>query len=203
MDPITRSIDAIEETIGHSPHPAIVAVPVGAFVTSNVSDGLYLLTGNEVYDGAAHVSMAVGLIGAAGALATGLRDYGYIPQNRQPSHDIATKHGLGNAVVGSLFLTSFILRTRDRAAGYRTAGLVPRLLALGGGALAVYTAWLGGKLVQEYGEAVKPMKPVLAAQAGMPSQLEAESLSGSETEEWVAQARDLHEEQESREGWEL
>ncbi len=199
MDPITRSFDAIEDTIGHSPHPAIVAVPLGAFVASNVSDGLYLLTGNEVYDGAAHVSMAVGLIGAAGALATGLRDYGYIPQSRQPSHDIATTHGLGNAIVGSLFLTSFIMRTRDRAAGYRT-GLVPRLLALGGGALAVYTAWLGGKLVQEYGEAVKP---VLAAQAGEPSQLEAESLSGSDTEEWVPQARYLHEEQESREGWEL
>ena len=199
MDPITRSIDAIEETIGHSPHPAIVAVPVGAFVASNVSDGLYMMTGNEMYDDAAHVSMAVGLIGAAGALATGLRDYGYIPQNRQPSHDIATRHGLGNAVVGSLFLASFIVRTRDRAAGYRT-GLVPRLLALGGGALAVYTAWLGGKLVQEYGEAVKP---VIAAQAGQPSQLEAESLSGSDTEEWVGQTRDLHEEQESREGWEL
>ena len=91
------------------------------------------------------------------------------------------------------------MRTRDRAAGYRT-GLVPRLLALGGGALAVYTAWLGGKLVQEYGEAVKP---VIAAQARGPSQLEAESLSGSETEEWVGQTRDLHEEQESREGWEL
>ena len=199
MDPITRSIDAIEETIGHSPHPAIVPVPVGAFVASSISDGLYMMTGNEAYDDAAHVTMAVGLIGAAGALATGLRDYGHIPQNRQPSHDIATRHGLGNAVVGSLFLTSFILRTRDRAAGYRT-GLLPRLLALGGGALAVYTAWLGGKLVQEYGEAVKP---VIAAQAGVPSQLEAESLSGSETEEWVGQTRDLHEEQESREGWEL
>jgi uncharacterized membrane protein len=199
MNPITRSIDAIEKTIGHSPHPAIVNVPIGAFVASNVSDGLYMLTGNEGYDDAAQVSMAVGLVGAAGAALTGLRDYGYIPQDRQPSHDVATTHGLGNAVVGTLFLTSFIMRTRDRAAGYR-AGFVPRLLALTGGALAMYTAWLGGKLVQQYGEAVKP---VMAAQAGAPSQLEAESLSGSETEEWVGQARDLHEEQESREGWEL
>jgi hypothetical protein len=32
-----------------------------------------------------------------------------------------------------------------------------RLLALSGGALALYTAWLGGKLVEEYGEAVKPV----------------------------------------------
>ncbi|MBV8486815.1 MAG: DUF2231 domain-containing protein [Planctomycetaceae bacterium] len=202
MDLITRSIDAIEDSIGHSPHPAIVTVPVGAFVTSNVSDGLYMLTGNEMYDDAAHVSMAVGLFGAAGALVTGLRDYGYIPQDRQPSHDIATTHGLGNAIVGSLFLTSFIMRTRDRAAGYRP-GLVPRLLALAGGALAVYTAWLGGKLVEEYGEAVKPMKSVMTAQAAEPPQLEAGSLSFSETEEWGGQSRDLQAEQESREGWEL
>ena len=155
MDPITRSIDAIEETIGHSPHPAIVAVPVGAFVASSVSDGLYLMTGNEVYDDAAHVSMAVGLIGAAGAWRPACAITVTFRRIDSPAMTSPRAHGLGNAVVGSLFLTSFLMRTRDRAAGYRT-GLVPRLLALAGGALAVYTAWLGGKLVQEYGEAVKP-----------------------------------------------
>ena len=170
MDPITGTIDKLEEALGHSPHPAIVALPVGAWTVSNVCDSLYLLTGNEAYDNTAHVSMAIGLIGAAGAALTGLRDYGYIPQNRQPSHDVATTHGLGNAVAGTLFMTSYVLRARDRAAGYRT-GLFPRLLALAGGGLAMYTAWLGGKLVQEYGEAVKP---VIDQQDSEPGQLEAD-----------------------------
>jgi hypothetical protein len=85
-----------------------------------------------------------------------VRDYGYIPTSRQPSHSVATAHGLGNAVVGSLFITSYVLRSRDHAAGRRT-GTLARLLALTGGALSLYTAWLGGKLVEEYGEAVQPV----------------------------------------------
>ncbi len=169
MDPITGKIDKLEEVIGHSPHPAIIALPVGAWTVSNICDALYLVTGNEAYDNTAKVSMAIGLIGAAGAAVTGFRDYGYIPQDRQPSHDVATTHGLGNAVAGTLFMTSYVLRSRDSAAGYRT-GLFPRLLALAGGGLAMYTAWLGGKLVQEYGEAVKP---VMDQQKSEQGQLEA------------------------------
>ncbi|QEH32164.1 hypothetical protein OJF2_06330 [Aquisphaera giovannonii] len=156
MDPITRSIDKVEELLGHSPHPAIVAVPLGAWTVSNVADALYMVSGNEALDDAAQVSMAVGLVGAAGAAVTGLRDYGYIPKDRQPNHSIATTHAIGNAVVGSLFVTSYVMRARCRAAGHR-AGLLPRLLALAGGALSVYTGYLGGKLVEEYGEAVKPV----------------------------------------------
>jgi len=156
MDPITKAIDKTEELLGHSPHPAIVALPLGAWTVSNVCDGLGLVTGDERYDDAARVSMAIGLIGAAGAALTGLRDYGYIPADREPNHSVATAHGLGNAVVGSLFVTSYVLRSRDHAAGRRT-GTLARLLALTGGALSLYTAWLGGKLVEEYGEAVKPV----------------------------------------------
>ena len=156
MDPISKVVDKAEELLGHSPHPAIVSVPLGAFVVSNVCDGVALLTGTDDYDKAASISMAVGLVGAAGAVVTGLRDYGYIPPDRHPNKDVATTHGLGNAVVGSLFVASYVLRTRDQAEGRRTSAAA-RLLALAGGALSMYTAWLGGKLVQEYGEAVKPV----------------------------------------------
>lgn len=156
MDPITDAIDRTEELLGHSPHPAIVALPLGAFAVSNVCDGLGMLSGNDRYDDAARWSMAIGLVGAAGAVLTGMRDYGYIPTSRQPSHSVATAHGLGNAVLSSLFITSYVMRSRDHAAGRRT-GTLSRLLALTGGALSLYTAWLGGKLVEEYGEAVQPV----------------------------------------------
>ena len=59
-------------------------------------------------------------------------------------------------MVGSLFVTSYVLREPRPAAGRRT-GPLARLLALAGGGLSLYTAWLGGKLVEEYGEAVKPV----------------------------------------------
>ncbi len=155
LSPITGLIDKTEDLLGHSPHPAIVAVPIGAWAVSNVCDSLAMLTGEDSYDETARVSMAIGLAGAAGAIITGLRDYSFIDQNA-PSHDTATAHGLGNAVVTALFTASFVMRTRDHAAG-RRPGYASRLLALTGGGLSVYTAWLGGNLVQNYGEGVKPV----------------------------------------------
>ena len=155
MDPISFVIDKTEDLLGHSPHPAIVTVPLGAWTVSNVCDGLAMATGQQAYDDAARISMAVGLIGAAGAAITGLRDYSHIPKER-PSHGIATTHGLGNALAASLMTASYVMRVRDHDAGRRT-GVVARLLALTGGGIGVYTAWLGGKLVEEMGEAVKPV----------------------------------------------
>jgi uncharacterized membrane protein len=155
LAPVTQAIDKTEELLGHSPHPAIVTFPIGAWAVSNICDGLALATGDDKYDDAARLSMGIGLIAAAGAVATGLRDYSFIPKER-PSHDVATAHGLGNALVGTLFVASYVLRERDHQAG-RPTGLAARALALAGGGLALYTAWLGGKLVEEYGEGVKPV----------------------------------------------
>src|SRR4051795_10017916 len=147
ISPITSVIDKAEELLGHSPHPAIVAFPLGAWCVSNICDGLALASGERKYDDAARLSLGMGLLGAVGAVATGLRDYSFIPQDR-PSHAIATQHALGNAVVGTLMASSYILRVRDQARG-RRAGLAARLLALAGGSLSLYTAWLGGVLVEE------------------------------------------------------
>jgi len=155
LAPITGLVDRTEELLGHSPHPAIVALPLGAWAVSNVCDGLALFTGDDRYDDAAQVSMAIGLVGAAGSVVTGLRDYSSIPTDR-PSHDVATTHALGNAMVGTLFATSYFLRVRAHDEG-RRPGLLARALGIAGGALSLYTAWLGGLLVEEYGEAVKPV----------------------------------------------
>jgi len=153
--PLSTMIDQAEELIGHSPHPAIVAIPLGAWAVSNVCDALAMATGDEGYDTTARVSMGIGLVAAVGAAATGIRDYSFIPESR-PSHGVATRHGLGNALAGSLYATSFALRLRDHRAGRPTSPLA-RALACCGGGVALYTAWLGGKLVEEYGEAVKPV----------------------------------------------
>ncbi len=153
-DLISQGIDKVEELMGHSPHPAIVAVPLGAWAVSNVCDGLAMLTGDDTYDDAARLSMAVGLAGASVAVVTGIRDYAKIPKDR-PSHDVATAHGLGNAVVSTLFGISYIMRMKAHAEGRRTS-LPARVLAIAGGGLMLYTGWLGGKLVEEMGESVYP-----------------------------------------------
>jgi uncharacterized membrane protein len=154
MDPISLAVDKVEELLGHSPHPAIVALPLGAWTVSNLCDGVAMITGDEAYDDAARISQGIGLAGAAVAAITGLRDYAFIPRDR-PSHEVATTHGLGNALAASLMTASFVLRVRDHAAGRKTS-TTARLLALTAGGMSVYTAWLGGKLVQEMGEGVKP-----------------------------------------------
>ena len=59
MDPISYVVDRTEELLGHSPHPAIIAVPLGAWAVSNVCDGLALATGDSTYDDAARISMAL------------------------------------------------------------------------------------------------------------------------------------------------
>jgi len=162
MDPISAVIDKTEDLLGHSPHPAIVMLPLGAWACSNLADGLALATGDERYDDSARLTLGIGLAGAAVAAATGLRDYSKIPKER-PSHEVATQHALANAVAGTLMATSFFLRTRDEVAGRRTS-LAARLLAMAGGSLSFYSAWLGGVLVENLGEAVKPVMDRLSAQ---------------------------------------
>lgn len=179
MEPLIKLIEGIEGRIGHSLHPAIVAIPLGAWSVSVISDTLGLLTRQHQYDDSARISMAIGLAGAAGAIVTGLHDYSYIPRKR-PSHPVATRHAMGNAVVATLFTTSYILRTRRSQVGQRP-GFLSRVLALAGGALSVYTGWLGGKLVEEYGEAVQPVMKQLQEQersAGTAHKAERPELAG-------------------------
>lgn len=164
MEPVLKLIDKTEQVLGHSPHPAIVWLPLGSWVVSNICDVFGAITQRRNYDQTAHTCMGIGLLGAAGAIVTGLRDYSLIPPER-PSHAVATRHGLGNALVGSLFAMSYVMRSR-RAHSGRRPGLLARSLALTGGALGMYTAWLGGKLVEEYGEAVKPVMQQQTMQAG-------------------------------------
>ena len=60
---------------------------------------------------------------------------------------------------------SSILRTRDWDAGWPTGlSVAARLLALAGGGISLYTAWLGGKLVEEMGESVKPAMERMSAE---------------------------------------
>ena len=155
MTVLFKLLDQIEETLGHSPHPAIVAVPLGGWTVSAICDALGLATGRPAYDDAARLSMGIGLVGAAGAILTGLHDYSYIPRDR-PTHDIATSHATCMAIATTLFGASFVLRQRPHQPGSGPSWTA-RALALSGWGAALYGAYLGGVLVEEYGEAVKPV----------------------------------------------
>jgi uncharacterized membrane protein len=159
MASITTPIDKVEQFLGHSPHPAIVMLPLGAWTVSAICDLAAFLTRRRSkrrsLDDTSRISMGIGLVGAAGAVATGLRDYAGIKRD-SPSHPVATRHAIGNAIAGTLFTTSFTMRRLAHAEG-RSTPLVARVLCLAGACLGMYTGWLGGKLVEEFGEGVKPV----------------------------------------------
>jgi uncharacterized membrane protein len=147
-------IDGVEDMLGHSPHPAIVSLPLGAWSVSAIADAMGSMTHERAYDDAARISMGIGLVGAVGAAVTGYHDYTYIPAD-SPSHPIATAHAA--AMIGStaLLAASYVLRAGGR--DEHGPGFLARMLGLGGWGLSVYGGYLGGVLVEEHGEAVKPV----------------------------------------------
>ncbi len=153
--PVAPAIDEVQRWIGHSPHPAVVALPLGCWTFSTFCDSLGMLVGGRAYDDAARLSMGVGLVGATVAAVTGLRDYSKIPEDR-PSHEVATTHALGNVLATALLAASFAMRSRDHQTG-RPVSLAARALGLAGGGVSAYTAWLGGVLVANYGEGVEAL----------------------------------------------
>ena len=50
MDFIFNLLEKVEEKFGHSPHPAIVGLPVGAWTVSAVCDLLGLITGRQAFN---------------------------------------------------------------------------------------------------------------------------------------------------------
>lgn len=130
--------------LNHPIHPILQAIPASLLPASTMFDVLARLGGDEEgLSKAAHYSLIFGLVGAAGAAATGVLDY-YEIKNR-PVRRVALYHGLTNvALIGSYVLS---LRRRE---DYRADGQALALSALGA-ALIGLSGYLGGELVYEHG----------------------------------------------------
>ncbi|MDX5421661.1 MAG: Rieske 2Fe-2S domain-containing protein [Hymenobacteraceae bacterium] len=123
--------------LGHPLHPAITDVPVGAWTTAAVLDGLELM-GKEKYTPGADAAVAVGLVGAVGAAVTGLADW---TGTRKERRKLGMLHGMLNAGATALYATSLLLRRRKS-----TRGVGIGLAMLGYGVVSA-GAYLGGHLV--------------------------------------------------------
>lgn len=127
--------------LGHPLHVILTDVPIGAWTAALVFDLLEVTSQRREFAGAADTSIAVGLVGAAGAAVTGLTDWQDIDP---PARRVGLVHGLINVAGVALFATSLILRKRKA----RSSG---RILAALGYAVATAAAYLGGNLVYEQG----------------------------------------------------
>jgi uncharacterized membrane protein len=130
--------------LGHPIHPILQTMPSALLPASTTFDVLARLGGdNESLSKAAHYTLIFGLVGAAGAAATGVLDY-YEIENR-PVRRVALYHGLVNvALIGS-----YVLSLRRRK-GYKADA---KALALSGfgAALIGLSGYFGGELVYEHG----------------------------------------------------
>jgi nitrite reductase/ring-hydroxylating ferredoxin subunit/uncharacterized membrane protein len=122
-------------------HPVMTDVPIGAWTTALVFDGLDLATGKKPLQHAADASLVFGTLGAFGAALTGLSDWRYLSGG---SRKMGVAHGLLNTIGLLLSIVSLV----QRATGRRNAA---RLTFLTGYSISGMAAHLGGELSYHYG----------------------------------------------------
>lgn len=122
--------DALNGTwLGHPLHPAIVAVPLGAWTTTLLLD----LTDMEE---AADFSLRVGVVSALGAAVTGAAQW---QDTTGKPRRVGLLHAALNVGATALYGGSWLMRAR----GARGAGIALSTL---GYATGMFSAWLGGDL---------------------------------------------------------
>jgi len=125
--------------LGEPLHVVLTDVPIGAWTVTIIFDALDLIHKRREFSLAADTSLAVGLLGAAGAAFTGITDWSDVDP---PARRLGLIHGMLNVGVTALFATSFFLRKRNSRTGGRVSA------ALGYGLMSL-SAHLGGKMVYE------------------------------------------------------
>jgi len=122
--------------LGHPLHSAVTDVPIGAWTSALVMDAMEDVTGRREFGTAADTAVAIGLVGAIAAAATGVTDWHKIDGQ---ARKIGLAHGLLN--LGGALLCGASLAARKN--GARSAG---RGLSTLGFVVVMGSAWLGGKL---------------------------------------------------------
>jgi uncharacterized membrane protein len=140
------------KALGHPVHQMLIVFPLGLLATAVVFDILELITGNSDFTVAAAYAMAAGVLGGLVAAVFGLIDWLAIPTGTR-ARRVGLWHGAGNAVVVVLFAASWLLRS---SADQWHANALALVLGFAGAAIAGFTGWLGGELVDRLGVGVDP-----------------------------------------------
>ncbi|HEV8240951.1 MAG TPA: DUF2231 domain-containing protein [Thermoanaerobaculia bacterium] len=127
---------------GHPIHPALVAIPIGAFTFTLVADLVTWRTGNPGWGDAARYSLVLGVIGALAAAVFGLVDYFGVTMS-EAGFKVARLHLILNLIAVALFALSLWLRYRDPD-GWCVPGFLVSTLAF---LILGSSGWLGGELV--------------------------------------------------------
>src|SRR5262245_33009471 len=132
---------------GHAIHPMLIVFPLGLLATAVIFDIVYLASDRDGFTTASAYMIAAGVIGGVVAGIFGFRDYVAIPMKTR-ARRIGAVHGVGNVVVLALFAISWLLRVG--AGNWKPSGAA-LVLSFAGVVVALFTAWLGGELVERLG----------------------------------------------------
>ena len=150
MDPMRQAktpVTALAGPYGHPLHPAIVAVPIGAWIASLVFDlGSRVVGDGEFLARGSRWLIALGVLGALAAAVFGFLDFLAIPPGT-PAFRTAVVHLSLNLGVTTAYVVNFLLRD-DHAPRVGWGLIALSLVSLA--ALAV-SGYLGGKLAYRYG----------------------------------------------------
>lgn len=148
MELLKQTYAAVDRLLGHGDAPASVSLPLAAWAVAVAGDGLALATGSKALDGLASYAIGAGLIGSAGAMATGAIERRSDGVSASGHEVPVAAHAVGALAVGGLFAASLALRLRDHARHARPSGLA-RGLALAGGAIALGNALLTRRFLHD------------------------------------------------------
>lgn len=139
-------MDAKAKLLGHPIHQMLIVFPLGLLAMGVIFDLIFFGTDNRMFAAVAYWMMVAGIVGGLLAAPFGFIDWMSIPANTRAKR-IGALHGGGNLVVTLLFILSVWLRGDDQAVP-ATLAYVCSFIAAG---LALFTAWLGGELVDRLG----------------------------------------------------
>jgi uncharacterized membrane protein len=134
---------------GHPIHQMLIVFPLGLLATSLFFDVIALAVEHEGLFQASYYMIAAGVVSALIAALFGWIDFLAIPSGTRAKR-VGLLHGGGNVVVLVLFAASWLLR-RGHATDPGTTAIA---LSVTGFALAGFTGWLGGELVDRLGVGV-------------------------------------------------
>lgn len=130
--------------LGHTLHPVMVTVPIGAWTATSVMDTAWLFTQDESMAKGADVTLWIGMVGAVGSAATGATNW---TDTYGSERRAGMFHALLNSGVTVLNLASGILRFT----GQRRTAIALTTVAY---AATAVSAYIGGELSYSAGVGV-------------------------------------------------
>jgi uncharacterized membrane protein len=129
---------------GHPIHPALVAIPIGAYTVTVLADLAVLAGRGPAWAAAARYALVVGIAGALLAALFGFVDFFKVTMSG-PGWKVAKLHLVTNLVALALFVVSFCLRRAAPAPDHwSTAAFGVSTLAF---LVLLAAGYLGGELV--------------------------------------------------------